>query len=215
MGCIPTSLPLSVITGQPISVTQFSYRIRMDKKPKKPESGSKRVARENVAALLKHKHGALRSTGMGLLKAAGIPHGNAQRMMEETDVSWGTLDQVAKVLGVDPWQLLVPGLDPAQLPTLANAPSLWPFPMVSEDRYLSLGPEDRAYVQAKADAAIESREASRGRYAVPSPSESSEVDRRSSSINPYSIGTTRPKGGDDVERDKDQRVPGKRTRGGS
>jgi len=98
------SLPLSVASAQPPSVTHLNYRSRM-------ESASKKIARENVlqyiqdtAPLKPHERGVTR------LQALGLKGATAQRMLaDDQDIRLETLDVLAEHMRVQPWQLLVPG----------------------------------------------------------------------------------------------------------
>lgn len=98
------SLPLSVVSRQPLSVETISYRIWMG-----PQS--KKIARANILLLLQKKGGELKpnETGVTRLTKMGIANGSAQRLLgDESDIQLGRIDQVAEKLGVEPWQLLKP-----------------------------------------------------------------------------------------------------------
>lgn len=112
-------LPLSVISRQPLSVTELTYRYRM-------ESQSKKTMRANVLALLGRVK-PLRSdeTGVSRLLQAGLSNGNAQRVLAaDQDIYMTRLDEVARALRVEPWQLLVPGIDPDRPPLLTAPPAV-------------------------------------------------------------------------------------------
>lgn len=150
-----TNLPRSVSFGQPESVVRAGYRPPMEKT-------AKQVLRENVLELLQKDAKLVgKETGVTRLVKLGLSNGNAQRVLDSSEVGTERLDQLARVFGLSAWQLLVPGLDPKQPPTLGDELPPWPFHMVEASRYWALSQEDRAFVQAKLDAAIEDREARR------------------------------------------------------
>ena len=146
-------LPLSVINGQPLSVKPDHYRARM-------ESASKKTLRENVRAIIAFRAGINpEDVGVGRVIQLNLPNGTAQRLLgTDSDLRMDTIDVIARGLGVESWQLLVPALDPSKLPVIAGDTKPWPFQMVDELRYRALSAESRAFVQAKMDAAIEQRE---------------------------------------------------------
>lgn len=156
---MPHSLPLSVNNGQPPSVSRAIYRFRMTTK-KKTESAVKAVLRENVIALIAYRDGVPPGqVGVTRLKALGFANGTAQRLLgREQDVNFEALQTLADGLGLEPWQLLVPGIDPAATPTLTGDTKPWAFPMVDEERYLALTPDARNFVQGKLASSIEEQE---------------------------------------------------------
>lgn len=118
---------------------------------------AKAIVGANVLALLQHRGGAFTGTETGItrLVARGIPNGTAQRVLAgTTSIGLDVLQRVAEALEVEPWQLLVPGIDPAALPGLTADPTAWPFPLVSRAAYNLLGRDERAFAQAKFDTAI-------------------------------------------------------------
>ena len=57
----------------------------------------------------------------------GLKNGTAQRVLAgETSIGLELLAVLAEKLRVEPWQLLVPGLDPRALPSLGKNPNLKP-----------------------------------------------------------------------------------------
>ncbi len=96
----------------------------------------KLIIRSNVRALLGLEEG---QSGVQKLIDMGIPTGNAQRVLSGiASVGVDTLDQVAGALGVQPWQLMVPNLDPANLPTVDDREFRWPFKRIDPDQVLGL-----------------------------------------------------------------------------
>jgi DNA-binding Xre family transcriptional regulator len=91
------------ILGQPHSVGNLNYRIRMSKKD------SKQVLWENVSRLMKAHYGKENLTRLS--QDAGIGPGTCTRIKEKsTSVGTDVLEAVAKALKVQPWELLMPGL---------------------------------------------------------------------------------------------------------
>lgn len=96
---------------------------------RKPPPELWHVVRANVRRVLKVKDGDL---GINALKALGMAHGNAQRVLREDDASdfqLSRLAQLAAWLHVEPWELLVPGLDSDERPQLVTTDARpgWPF----------------------------------------------------------------------------------------
>jgi hypothetical protein len=116
------------------------------------EPSIKEVIKTNVLALLKHQGGAFsarESSGVTRLKALGFPHGTAQRILDDTTaIGVNVLGELADKLKVEPWHLLVPGLDPAHLPTKGEPATVgrWPFHMLDEQAYFSLPEADRNFM---------------------------------------------------------------------
>ena len=60
-----------------------------------------------------------------LARDTHIGNGTASRMKErETSVGLDTLEKIAKFFGVEPWQLLVQGFDPASPPALSTGSTM-------------------------------------------------------------------------------------------
>jgi hypothetical protein len=113
-----------------------------------------------------------------ITKAGGGSNGTLDRIRRKTlATSIDNLDPLARVYGLEPWQLLVPTLTAKRgtngKPRVSGMPD-WPFSRVSLSRYTNLEPEDRVYVEAKLESAIENTEVK-------------PVD--SSSVTPYSDAT--------------------------
>lgn len=124
----------------------------------------KATLRDNVLALLRHHDGELRGneSGVSRLVKRGFALGTAQRVLGgQTSVGLDIVAELAEAFGVQPWQLLTPGLQPGSPPGLTADPTAWPFEMVDRSGYAALLPEDRAYVQGSLDNAITARLAAR------------------------------------------------------
>jgi hypothetical protein len=91
----------------------------------------KEVVRANVRALLGLKD---HEKGITRLKNAGIGQGTAQAVLDASrELRIETITRLAEGLHVQPWQLLVPNLDPERLPTLEPASFRWPFRRIDPD----------------------------------------------------------------------------------
>lgn len=78
---------------------------------------SKRVLWKSVSALMKKHYGGENLTR--LAKDCGFGPGTSSRLKEaKTSVGLEVIDKIAKHFHVDPWQLLVPGFNPENTPTL-------------------------------------------------------------------------------------------------
>lgn len=76
------------------------------------------VLRQNITALLKVKGGPNNPTA--LAKKAGIGQASVDRILskEGVDARIETIAKIAKVYGLEAWQLLVAGMDPNNPPVL-------------------------------------------------------------------------------------------------
>lgn len=107
-----------------------------------------------------------------LVQAGAGTNGTIDRIRrKESATGVDNLAPIAKVFGMsDPWALLVPGLvaepTPEGLPQIKGLPD-WPFERIKRERYTSLEPEDKAFVQGQLIAAIQQCE--QGRPAKPEP----------------------------------------------
>lgn len=96
-------------------------------------------------------------------RALGLSHTTTQRIREgETATRLSTLVQIATKLHIEVWQLLVPGLDPNDLPRLAKpgAEPAWPFDFEAS-RYEALLPKEQGMVDHAARLELERIEAKR------------------------------------------------------
>ena len=83
---------------------------------------AKAVLWQNVKALMDARYGKENLTR--LAADAKIGPGTATRIKEQkTSVGLDVLEQIAKAFGVEPWQLLVPGMDATNPPVLRHANS--------------------------------------------------------------------------------------------
>ena len=124
--------------AQPHSVETSSYRTEMD--------ALRKTITENVRRLLGLSDG---ESGVAKLIERGFSNGNAQRVLDgETDFQVSRIARLAKALGVEPWQLLVPQLDPESLPTLHEPSSRWPFRSIDQDAIANLVGSQAAAVEA-------------------------------------------------------------------
>ena len=101
---------------QPHSVGEIRYRAAMG------EPNTKKQLCENVSRLMEHRYGGENLTR--LANEAKFGPGSATRLKEQkTSVGVDLVDKLAKYFGLEPWQLLVPGLDPKAKPRLGNQPA--------------------------------------------------------------------------------------------
>jgi Cro/C1-type HTH DNA-binding domain len=78
---------------------------------------SKRILWANVSALMTARWG--EENLNRLAREAKIGPASADRLKKQrTSVGLDVVDKIAKALSVDAWQLFVPGLEPANMPTL-------------------------------------------------------------------------------------------------
>src|SRR3954468_23914157 len=107
-------LPIPVAQCKPHSVAHSNYRYRM---------GIRQTGAENALALIKHRTGGKlkpnETSGVSRLQKAGVPGATAQRVLGGKENFYvDALEATAIGLGVQPWQLLVPGLAPDAPPAL-------------------------------------------------------------------------------------------------
>ena len=118
-------LPDAVSHGQPHSVEDWRQSLPMGK-------NLKIVVAENVRTLL-----GLRPDDRGATAALiklKISNGDATRTLKgQTSIGLDKLAELAKALKVEPWQLLVPGLDPTRMPALEPVSFRWPFRQVDPE----------------------------------------------------------------------------------
>lgn len=104
------------------------------------KKSAKAVLRENLLAFVtKGKPLAPHETGVGRLVALGVARGTAQRLLDpDRDVQLETLDQVADLTRMKPWQLLVPGDQKDALSELVESIELSPKAKSLAERYDSI-----------------------------------------------------------------------------
>lgn len=140
------------ISSQPNSVGLLRYVPAMTKKDVKT------VLWENIERLMRHHYGKKNITK--LAKDSDVGNGTIQRIEEQnTSIGLDKLGKIADTFKVDIWHLLVPDLDPANLPTTGDSGDGWQLPMVSKDRFESLPLENRVFVQGYLQRVIEEQEA--------------------------------------------------------
>ncbi len=104
-----------------------------------------------------------------------VGRGTVQRIREgETSVGVDSLHALAGVFGMQVWQLLVPGVQANQPPTIAE----WPLPRVDRSRWDACTDEDRAYIQGAINRALSECEAARRALGEFNPLQSSDTPRR-------------------------------------
>ncbi|WP_342617193.1 helix-turn-helix transcriptional regulator [Rhodoferax sp. GW822-FHT02A01] len=118
----------------------------------------KKVLWENIERLMRHHYGKKNITK--LASESEVGNGTIQRIEEQnTSVGVDNLEKIADALKVEIWQLLVPGIDPANLPSIGDSGGGWDLPMVNKNRYESLPLENRVFVQGYLQRVIEEQEA--------------------------------------------------------
>lgn len=100
------------------------------------ETDLKLTVSRNVRALLGL---APEESGVATLMAKGFANGSASRILAgDTDLGLTMLARLAERLRVEPWQLLVPDLDPKRLPALHEVKDPWPFRRIERASVTSL-----------------------------------------------------------------------------
>lgn len=112
--------------------------------------GIRQTVAENALALIKHRAGGKlkpnETSGVSRLQKAGVPGATAQRVLGGKENFYvDALEATAIGLGVQPWQLLVPGLAPDAPPALH--PSVACFSPELTDRLHSLDDEQLRRVE--------------------------------------------------------------------
>jgi hypothetical protein len=104
------------------------------------------VVRDNVRRLLDITPG---ESGVQRLINLGISTGAAQRLMAvQTSIGRVLLEEIASKLRVQPWQLLVPALDPRNPPVLGQTSHRWPFRSISQQSIAELSDGEAEAVEA-------------------------------------------------------------------
>ncbi|WP_137860779.1 helix-turn-helix transcriptional regulator [Variovorax sp. 3P27G3] len=130
---------------------------------KKPDS--KLVLWENIATLMKAKYG--RENLTRLATEAKVGPGTVSRIKaHETSVGLDVVEAIARIFKLEPWQLLVPGLDATSLPTLSTGSAAWPFPSLDRNAVFALPPEKRGKIEGYIESVLESARVTENRKAA-------------------------------------------------
>lgn len=97
-----------------------------------------------------------------IAKAGGPSNGTLGRIsLREQAATVDVVASLAKVFGLEPWQILVPDLDVkangTNHPTVGGLPG-WPFPKVPQARYEGLASDDQIVLQGRVLEIIERME---------------------------------------------------------
>ena len=115
---------------------------------------SKEVLWDNLVRLMESRYGKVNLTT--LAKEAGIGAATMTRLRkQETSAGVDVVDKLAAAFKLQAWQLLVPGLDPAQLPSLGGDASEWPMRKVSKKDFLDLSAQNRLFAEGYLRKAID------------------------------------------------------------
>lgn len=137
--------------SQPHSVAFGRYRGNMT------DNEVKTALATNIRALMARKQRP--ATQHELAKMPGVSVGSAGRILGGvSDVRLETINAVAAALELEAWQLLVPYLDPDELPQLGGASSAWPFDPSLLARLRNLSPKSRYIIEGRLEEAIRDRE---------------------------------------------------------
>lgn len=118
---MPNIVPHSVHQAQPHSVWEPFYRLPI------MESDPKKFLWKNICSLMPGPGGKDPSID-DVTKKTKVGRGTIQRIKEgNTSCGLDVVTKLATAFGIDPWQLLVPNIDPNRLPRLDNETFRWPF----------------------------------------------------------------------------------------
>lgn len=112
------------------------------------------VLATNLRKLMAAASGLSRLPDLVAASDGALTNGTLDRVRRATHATnIDTLEQLAEVFGVEPWQLLVPTLhaEPAggrDKVKLSGLPD-WPFAMVEREQWLALEPERRIFLEGK------------------------------------------------------------------
>jgi hypothetical protein len=162
---IPSHTVICMLPHAVNSSTPCRYRVAM---------GSKATLTTNTLSLIRAAQPPLRSheTGLSRLTEMGFAMGTAQRVLDASqDVRLSSVDRVAECFEVEPWQLLVPGMSPEQMPQLAGdeGSSLSPRALDIAHRLDALVPDVRLTAYALMDQALQMAEAAQRQGPTPPP----------------------------------------------
>jgi len=111
-----TSLTIYGLNSQPHTVGPYHDNIKMDSSDFTP----RKVLAQNLNALLNSRIGP--SNQSELKRKSGVAQSTIGRVIRgEVSATVDTLGQIAKCYGLEPWQLLVAGMDPKNAPVLQMA----------------------------------------------------------------------------------------------
>lgn len=81
----------------------------------------RKVLSDNIKNLMQH-HDVLNSQSE-IARRCGLPQRTVGRILNgETQANLSSIVGIATAFGIEPWQILVPGLDPSDLPRLRSVP---------------------------------------------------------------------------------------------
>ena len=139
------------IVCQPYSVGRLLYRIRM--------SDTKKTIWANYCRVMSARHGV--TTKGQLAKKAGFAPATATRLtVGETDFGIDKLEGMADAAKVQPWQLLIPDMDPKQPPQLVDPENAWPL-QIAPGQWRALPPESQNLVHGYIGRVVEEQDAMR------------------------------------------------------
>jgi hypothetical protein len=98
-----------------------------------PLSPTKNHLLRNVDALMVHHWGKVNKSK--LRELAHVGQGTYDRIADGTSIGLDTLEAIAAVFKVEPWQLLMEEFNPASPPRIQSE---WPFKLVDQQRYEAL-----------------------------------------------------------------------------
>lgn len=137
---------------QPDSVASLLYLMQMR------GMDPKAVLWGNLEALMKKQYGAVNTTR--LAADSGVSVGSIGRIKAQTtSVGLDILKELAAHFNLEPWQLLVPGLDIEAPPTIQVLPATGLLmPMVDQARYHALPEQKRILIQGYVNRLLDEHE---------------------------------------------------------
>ena len=110
------SLTASGLSCQPLSVRSAIENRAVDRDTFKPH----RTLAQNVKALMAHREGP--TTQGELHRRSGVAQATIGRVLKgDQTARVETVAMIARAYSLEPWQLLVPGMDPSNPPTIRAA----------------------------------------------------------------------------------------------
>lgn len=134
---------------QPYPVCPSHYRASV--------SNIGKIVAANAEALMVKHYGKVNVSQLAAQE--GLSVGVAGRIKAGAVIQTNKLEALAVAFSLEPWQVLVPGLDPEAPPRLAGDASEWPLDMVDKRRYLGLSKRARDLAQGYLLRIIEDLEA--------------------------------------------------------